>query len=51
MSEINNYGLNMSSNKFDWNKVIKRSRNIADKLSEGIKFLLKKNSKVLKIGL
>ena len=43
MSEINNYGLNMSSHKFDWNKVIKRSRNIADKLSEGIKFLLKKN--------
>tara|TARA_Y100001960_G_scaffold328644_1_gene417974 strand:+ start:693 stop:2087 length:1395 start_codon:yes stop_codon:yes gene_type:complete len=43
LSEIDSYGLSVSGHKINWEKIIKRSRDISDKLSTGVKFLLKKN--------
>ncbi len=37
------FGLEVSGVKYDWDKVIGRSRKVADKLAGGIEFLLKKN--------
>ncbi len=37
------YGLQVSDAKVDFNAVIKRSRDVADGMSKGIQFLLKKN--------
>lgn len=37
------FGLEVSGLKYDWDKVIGRSRKVADKLAGGIEFLLKKN--------
>jgi len=37
------FGIDIPSYKVDWNKVIKRSRNIAKRLSKGIEYLIKKN--------
>lgn len=37
------FGLECSDLKYDWNKVIGRSRKVADKLAGGIEFLFKKN--------
>lgn len=37
------FGLEFSDLKYDWTKVIGRSRKVADKLAGGIEFLLKKN--------
>ncbi len=39
----NNYGINVSGAEADFNAVIKRSRGIADKMSKGVQFLMKKN--------
>ncbi|MFZ1798679.1 MAG: FAD-dependent oxidoreductase, partial [Chitinophagaceae bacterium] len=38
-----NYGINVSGAEADFNAVIKRSRGIADKMSKGVQFLMKKN--------
>lgn len=43
LSEIDSYGFSVSDYKFDWEKIIKRSRDISDKLANGVEFLLKKN--------
>ena len=37
------FGLKVDGVKFDWDKVIGRSRNVADKLAGGIELLFKKN--------
>src|SRR5205823_7544890 len=37
------FGFKFDNLSFDWSKVIKRSRNVADKLAGGIEFLFKKN--------
>ncbi|MBF87953.1 MAG: dihydrolipoyl dehydrogenase [Pelagibacterales bacterium] len=43
LSEIDNYGISLKNHSFNWKKIIKRSRGISKTLSEGVKFLLKKN--------
>ena len=43
LSEVENFGINIKQHAFEWNKVIERSRNVSNKLSEGVSFLLKKN--------
>ncbi|MDF2374807.1 MAG: dihydrolipoyl dehydrogenase [Verrucomicrobiales bacterium] len=37
------FGMSIEGLSYDWNKVIKRSRNVSDKLAGGIEFLFKKN--------
>ena len=37
------FGINIPSYDVDWSKVIKRSRDIAKRLSKGIEYLMKKN--------
>lgn len=37
------FGLSIDGLSYDWEKVIKRSRNVSDKLAGGIEFLFKKN--------
>ncbi len=37
------YGLKSQSIEFDFSKVVERSRGVADKMSKGIEFLMKKN--------
>lgn len=37
------YGINVSGAQQDFNAVIKRSREVADKMSKGVQFLMKKN--------
>lgn len=37
------FGLEVSGLKYDWDKIIGRSRKVADKLAGGIEFLFKKN--------
>ena len=37
------YGIKIPSYNVDWSKVIKRSRNISNRLSKGIEYLMKKN--------
>jgi dihydrolipoamide dehydrogenase len=38
-----NYGINVTDPKHDFGAVIKRSRGVADKMSKGVTFLMKKN--------
>ncbi|TDW96503.1 dihydrolipoyl dehydrogenase [Dinghuibacter silviterrae] len=38
-----NYGINVTDAKHDFGAVIKRSRGVADKMSKGVQFLMKKN--------
>ena len=37
------YGIDIPSYTVDWKKVIKRSRDVSNRLSKGIEFLMKKN--------
>ena len=37
------FGINIESYEVDWTKVIKRSRDVAKRLSKGIEYLMKKN--------
>jgi dihydrolipoamide dehydrogenase len=37
------YGIDISSYKINWNKIIQRSRNISKRLSKGVEYLIKKN--------
>ena len=39
----NKYGIEIKDYKVNWNKVIKRSRDIANRMGKGIQFLMKKN--------
>jgi dihydrolipoamide dehydrogenase len=43
IQNASDYGISVGSLKFDSKKIIKRSRDAADKLSKGVKFLLRKN--------
>ena len=42
------YGIEISSYKINWSKIIQRSRNIANRLNKGIEYLLKKNNLINK---
>ncbi|MEM9016002.1 MAG: dihydrolipoyl dehydrogenase [Verrucomicrobiota bacterium] len=37
------FGLKIDKLEYDWEKVVKRSRNVSDKLAGGVEFLFKKN--------
>jgi dihydrolipoamide dehydrogenase len=37
------FGFSFDNLSYDWGKVIKRSRNVADKNAEGVEYLFKKN--------
>ncbi|MEM1442833.1 MAG: dihydrolipoyl dehydrogenase [Verrucomicrobiota bacterium] len=37
------FGLKIDGLSYDWDKVVKRSRNVSDKLAGGVEFLFKKN--------
>ena len=43
MQHSTNYGINASGVEADFGAVIKRSRGVADKMSKGVQFLMKKN--------
>ena len=43
INHADDYGIKVSSHKADFNAVVKRSRDIAEKMSGGVKFLMKKN--------
>lgn len=43
MKHSTNYGINASNVQHDFPAVIKRSRGVADKMSKGVQFLMKKN--------
>jgi dihydrolipoamide dehydrogenase len=43
ISHAQDYGISVGESKVDFEKVIKRSRGVADKMSKGIQFLMKKN--------
>ncbi|MCL4139366.1 UNVERIFIED_CONTAM: hypothetical protein GTU68_019932 [Idotea baltica] len=41
--DADSFGISFDNLSYDWSKVIKRSRNVSDKLAGGIEFLFKKN--------
>jgi dihydrolipoamide dehydrogenase len=43
LSHLADYGFSAENIKFDFTKIVERSRSVANKLSEGVKMLLKKN--------
>ncbi len=43
MKHSTDYGINVTGAQPDFNAVIKRSRGVADKMSKGVQFLMKKN--------
>jgi dihydrolipoamide dehydrogenase len=43
INHADDYGIKVSSHKADFNSVVKRSRNVAEKMSGGVQFLMKKN--------
>ncbi len=43
LAEQEEWGISTGEVKFDWNKVIGRSRDVAAKLNKGVEFLMKKN--------
>ena len=43
LKNAKDYGINVNDVNKDFNSVIKRSRKVADKMSKGVSFLLKKN--------
>ena len=43
IKHANDFGINIEKANPDFEKIIKRSRNVADNMSKGIKFLMKKN--------
>lgn len=44
MRRASEFGLTIDGAGYDWGRVIKRSRDIADRMSKGVAFLMKKNS-------
>tara|TARA_B100001093_G_scaffold289939_1_gene276880 strand:+ start:55 stop:1443 length:1389 start_codon:yes stop_codon:yes gene_type:complete len=50
ISHAKDYGINVSNAEADFNSVVKRSRDVADGMSKGIKFLMKKNKIEVIIG-
>jgi dihydrolipoamide dehydrogenase len=47
INHADDYGIKVSSHKADFNAVIKRSRDVAEKMSGGVKFLMKKIKSML----
>ena len=43
LSNLDEYGFTVSDVQFDIRKIVKRSRNVSNQLSEGVSYLLKKN--------
>jgi dihydrolipoamide dehydrogenase len=43
ISHAQDYGISVEGAKHDFDAVVKRSRGVADKMSKGIQFLMKKN--------
>ena len=43
LNHANDYGLNVKNLSSDFHSIISRSRNVADGMSKGVKFLMKKN--------
>ena len=43
LNNINDYGITVENYTQNFNKIIDRSRNVADKMSKGVNFLMKKN--------
>ena len=43
LQDCENYGIQTASLSFDFKKIIARSRNVAETMSRGVKFLMKKN--------
>ncbi|MCP3658938.1 MAG: dihydrolipoyl dehydrogenase [Bacteroidetes bacterium] len=43
INKAEDYGFNVNKSKIDFDKVIKRSRNVANDMSKGVNFLLNKN--------
>jgi dihydrolipoamide dehydrogenase len=43
ISDSKAYGINIDNSSDDWDLIIDRSRKVADKLSKGVEYLLKKN--------
>jgi len=44
INHASEYGITVGEAKADFNKIIERSRNVADQMSKGIQFLFKKNN-------
>lgn len=42
-NHADDFGLSFSDLSFDFNKIIKRSRNVSEKITKGVEFLVKKN--------
>src|SRR5688500_11939790 len=51
ISHAQDYGIQVGDAKADFNAVIKRSRGVADKMSKGIQFLMKKNKIEVLMGM
>jgi dihydrolipoamide dehydrogenase len=51
ISHAQDYGIQVGESKADFNAVIKRSRGVADKMSKGIQFLMKKNKIEVLMGM
>lgn len=51
ISHAQDYGLSVGDSKVDFNAVIKRSRGVADKMSKGIQFLMRKNKIEVLMGM
>jgi len=43
INNANKFGIEVGEVTFNWGKIIKRSRDVAKRLSKGIEFLMKKN--------
>ena len=43
LTEVDKFGINTKGKSFNWSQIVKRSRDVSQKLSEGVNFLLKKN--------
>lgn len=50
IQHANNYGINVTGGSADFEAVIKRSRGVADKMSKGVQFLMKKNKIDVLVG-
>tara|TARA_Y100001978_G_scaffold81405_1_gene72912 strand:- start:160 stop:1542 length:1383 start_codon:yes stop_codon:yes gene_type:complete len=51
IKKASSFGINIDKYTVNWSKVIKRSRNISERLSKGIEFLMKKNKITVLNGL
>src|SRR6266576_3218362 len=51
ITHAQDYGVTVGESKADFNAMIKRSRGVADKMSKGIQFLMKKNKIEVLVGM